>query len=74
MENSRIFDPQTNLLNEGSRTSFESFILKHPESRSAKLVQEYLNLLSLTNFGYTEKVDSFLLEKVFTEEIEVENN
>jgi hypothetical protein len=74
MENSRIFDPYTNLLNEGSRTSFESFILNNPESSSAKLVKAYLNLLSLTNFGYTEKVDSFLLEKVFTEEVKVENN
>ena len=73
MENSRVFDPQTNLLKDSSKTSFESFISKNPGSRSSEVVRSYLELLAKLNFMYTDKVDSFLLERVFSDEGEVEN-
>jgi hypothetical protein len=65
MDNSRIFSPSTNHLSDSSKVSFESFIVKNPESKSAEVVKAYLELLKSTNFNYTEKVDSFLLEKVY---------
>lgn len=65
MDNSRIFDPATNRLNESSQTSFEAFVVNHPESKSTEVVKAYLDLLKSTNFNYTDKVDSFLLENVY---------
>jgi hypothetical protein len=65
MDNSRIFNSATNRLNDSSKVSFESFIVKNPESISAGVVKSYLDLLKSTNFNYTDKVDSFLLEKVY---------
>ena len=65
MDNSRIFDPATNRLNDNSKMSFESFIQKYPDRKSTEVVKAYLELLQSTNFNYTDKVDSFLLEKVY---------
>ena len=65
MDNSRIFDPATNRLNESSQASFEAFVVNHPESKSTEVVKAYLDLLKSTNFNYTDKVDSFLLENVY---------
>ena len=65
MDNSRVFNLETNQLSDSSRSSFESFVLKNPESKSTETVQAYLDLLKSTNFNYTDRVDSFLLEKVF---------
>jgi hypothetical protein len=74
MDNSRVFDSQTNQLNDSSKTAFERFIVGNPESRSAGVVQAYLDLLRSTSFNYTEKVDSFLIQKVYSEEAADENN
>lgn len=65
MDNSRAFDPSTNRLSDSSKVSFESFIVKNSESKSTEVVKAYLDLLKSTNFNYTDKVDSFLLEKVY---------
>ena len=65
MDNSRVFDPATNRLNDSSKVAFESFIVKNPESNSTEVVKAYLDLLKSTNFNYTDRVDSFLLEKVY---------
>jgi len=65
MDNSRIFDSVTNRLDDSSKVAFESFVLKNPESNSTEVVKSYLELLKSTNFNYTDRVDSFLLEKVY---------
>ena len=65
MEGSTVFDSETTLLSDSSRLSFESFIAKNPEINSAEVVKSYLELLRTSDFRYTEKVDSFLLQKVF---------
>lgn len=65
MDNSRVFDSETNRLNDSSKVSFESFVLKNPKSKSTEVVKAYLDLLKSTNFNYTDKVDSFLLEQVY---------
>jgi hypothetical protein len=65
MDNSRVFSIETNRLNDSSKTSFESFVVNNPESRSTETIKAYLDLLKSTNFNYTDKVDSFLLEKVY---------
>ncbi len=65
MDNSRVFDPSSNHLNDSSKVSFEAFVVKNPESKSTEVVKAYLDLLKSTNFNYTDKVDSFLLEKVY---------
>lgn len=69
IEGSKIFDPETTLLSDSSRICFELFIVKNPDSRTTEVVKSYLDLLKSTDFRYTEKVDSFLLEKVFGAEI-----
>lgn len=65
MDNSRIFDSVTNRLDDSSKVAFESFILKNPTGNSTEVVKAYLDLLKSTNFNYTDRVDSFLLEKVY---------
>ena len=65
MDNTRIFDAETNRLNDSLKVSFESFVVKYPGSKSAEVVNTYLDLLKSTNFNYTDRVDSFLLEKVY---------
>lgn len=65
MDNSRVFDSVTNRLDDSSKVAFESFVLKNPESNSTEVVKAYLDLLKSTNFNYTDRVDSFLLEKVY---------
>jgi hypothetical protein len=65
-ENSRVFDADSNLLKQSSREAFESFISENSGRKSAEVVKSYLDLLYQTDFSYNEKVDSFLLEKVFS--------
>ena len=72
MESSKVFDPETNILKDSSKTSFESLVEKYPGTRSSEVVHEYLELLRSTDFVYTDKVDSFLLKKVYGLEIEEE--
>ncbi|MEI6142926.1 MAG: hypothetical protein WCP85_26855 [Mariniphaga sp.] len=67
MDNSRVFDNVTNLLKDEPRKSFESFIVRNPEKKSTEIVKAYLEMLGTTNFNYTDKVDSFLLAKVYQE-------
>lgn len=65
MENSRVFDSETNHLDDKAKLGFESFVAKNPGRVSSGIVRAYLDLLESTRFNYTEKVDSFLLEKVY---------
>jgi len=65
MDNSRVFDPATNHLKDSSKVSFEAFVVNNPEGKSTEVVKAYLELLKSTNFNYTDRVDSFLLEKVY---------
>lgn len=65
MDNSRVFDRSTNHLNDSVKVSFESFLVKYPQGKSSELVKAYLEMLKSTNFIYSERVDSFLLEKVY---------
>ena len=65
MDNSRVFDSVTNRLDDSSKVAFESFVVKNPEGNSTEVVKAYLELLKSTNFNYTDRVDSFLLEKVY---------
>ena len=67
MDNSRVFDNVTNLLKDEPRKSFESFIVRNPDKKSTEIVKAYLDLLGTTNFSYTDKVDSFLLARVYQE-------
>ena len=64
-DNARAFNSNTSQLQDSLKLSLESFVLNNPESKSANLVKDYLEMLKGTNFNYTEKVDSFLLEKVY---------
>jgi len=64
-DNSRAFDPETNHLNDSLKVTFESFVAKNPESSSGQLVKAYLEMLKSNDFIYCDKVDSFLLEKVY---------
>ena len=69
-----VFDPETYLLIDSSRVAFESLILKNPESESAEIVKAYLGVLEATDYRYSEKIDSFLLKKVFAAEFAVDKN
>jgi hypothetical protein len=61
----KVFDPESDRLKDSAEILFESFISKNPQSASSEVVKEYLELLKSTNFSYTEKIDSFLFEKVY---------
>ena len=65
MDNSRVFDAMSNRLTDSSKVAFEAFVTNHPQGKSSEIVKAYLDLLHTTNFNYTDKVDSFLLEKVY---------
>ena len=67
MDNSRVFNLVTNRLNEEPKKSFEAFVANHPGRKSSEVVKDYLDLLRSTNYNYTDKVDSFLLSKVYQE-------
>ncbi len=69
MDHSRVFDPETSVLSDSARTNLEMFITKNPQTHSAETVKSYLELLRSANYNYTEKVDSFLIQKVFSEEV-----
>jgi hypothetical protein len=64
-ENTKVFDPVTRKLNENSRKAFEAYIQKNPGRKSSQIVKEYYNLLKTSDFLYTDKVDSFMLEKIY---------
>lgn len=64
-ENTKVFDPDTRKLNEKSRKAFEAYFQKNPGRKSSQVVQEYYNLLKNSDFLYTGKVDSFMLEKIY---------
>jgi hypothetical protein len=64
-ENSKVFDPVTKKLNDNVRKAFESYIQKNPGRKSAAVVKEYYELLKSSNFLYTDKVDSFIHEKIY---------
>ena len=64
-DNSRAFDTDSAQLKDSLKESFELFIEKYPDRKSAGVVKEYLGILKLYDFKYTDKVDSFLLEKVY---------
>jgi hypothetical protein len=64
-ENSKVFDPTTKRLNENSRKAFEAYIQKNPGRKSSAVVREYYDLLKSSDFLYTNKVDSFMLEKIY---------
>lgn len=64
-ENAKVFDPVTRKLNENSRKAFEAYIQKNPGKKSSQVVKDYYNLLKASDFLYTDKVDSFMLEKIY---------
>jgi len=64
-ENSKVFDPISKKLNEKSKSAFEAYIQNHPGRKSSLVVREYYDLLKSSNFQYSEKVDSFILEKIY---------
>lgn len=70
LDNSRAFDQGTNLFNDSLKVSLESFSLKNPGSQSGKIVTDYLDLLKRSDYSYSDKIDSFLLEKVYRVPIE----
>jgi hypothetical protein len=64
-ENSKVFDPVSKKLNEKSKSAFEVYIQNNAGRKSAAIVKEYYELLKSSNFLYSEKVDSFILEKLY---------
>ena len=70
LDNSRAFDQGTNLFNDSLKVSLESFCLKNQGSQSGKIVTDYLDLLKRSDYSYSDKIDSFLLEKVYRVPIE----
>jgi len=60
-----VFDRDSYLLNDSIKRSFETFIQRNEGSGSAEVVKDYLQLLESTGYTYTDKVDSFLLGRVY---------
>jgi hypothetical protein len=64
-DHSIVFDPTTKKLNENSRKAFETYIQKNPNRKSSAIVKEYYDLLKSSDFLYTNKADSFMLDKIY---------
>lgn len=64
-DNSKAFDPKSNKLKEDLKKSFEKYLAEYPGRKSAAVVKEYYDLLKSSGFLYFEKVDAFILEKVY---------
>ncbi len=64
-DNTKAFDPVSNKLKDNLKKSFENYIAQNPGRKSALIVKDYYDLLKSTGFQYSEKVDSFILEKVY---------
>lgn len=64
-DQSRIFDDETNRLNDRSLKSFELFVQNYPDRKSTELVKDYLDLLRSSNFNYTDNVDAFLISRLY---------
>jgi len=64
-DNSKAFDPASNKLKDELKRSFERYIDQNSGKKSAMIVKDYYDLLKSSRFLYSEKVDSFILEKVY---------
>lgn len=64
-DNSKAFDPKSNKLKEDLKISFEKYPVEYPGRKSAAVVKDYYDLLKSSGFLYSEKVDAFILEKVY---------
>jgi len=64
-ENSKAFDPASKKLNAKSKSAFEAYIQNNPGRKSTVVIKEYYDLLKSSNFLYSEKVDAFILEKLY---------
>jgi hypothetical protein len=64
-ENTNVFDAATKKLNDKTKSAFEAYVKMYPGRKSAQIVREYYDLLKSSDFHYTDKVDSFMLEKIY---------
>lgn len=64
-DNSKAFDPKTNKLKEDFKKSFEKYLAEYPDRKSAAVVKDYYDLLKSSGLVYSDKVDAFILEKVY---------
>jgi hypothetical protein len=64
-DNSKVFDPTSNKLKDDLRQSFEAYIAQNPGKKSTSIIKGYFDLLKSNGFVYSEKVDSYILEKLY---------
>lgn len=64
-DNSKAFDPKSNKLKEDLKKSLEKYMAEYAGRKSAAVVKDYYDLLKSSGFLYSEKVDAFILEKVY---------
>ncbi len=59
MDNSRIFDFDSNQLIPAVKQVYNTFLEKYPQTRSGKLIAKFYNFLKENNFEYSEAVEEF---------------
>ena len=64
-DNTKAFDPSSNKLKDDLKNSFEIYIEANPGRKSTSIVKGYYDLLKSSGFVYSEKVDSYILEKLY---------
>jgi len=62
MDNSRVFDMDSNILLPEVKTIYEKAIQEDPDSKTSQLISSYYNFLSRHDFKQTDSVDVFLKE------------
>jgi hypothetical protein len=62
MDNSPVFDMETNVLSPDIKTLYEKAMRQDTSSKTAKIISAYYALLSRHNFKETDSVDIFLKE------------
>lgn len=64
-ENSKVFDPVSRKLNDKSKSALETYVQNNPGRKSATIIKAFYDFLKSSNFLYSEKVDAFILEKLY---------
>jgi hypothetical protein len=61
MDNSRVFDPQTQVIVPERRSSLERFVAEHGDTEPGRTISEFLDLLAANDYTRNDAIDAFRL-------------
>ena len=60
MENTKLFDSKSRILIPEVKQSYESYLKNHGDTKSARIIQEYYEILKRNQFEYSDSIDYIL--------------